>query len=165
MRRLMIVASLSAALVTSPCSANTSNHPAKSPTVPTADEKEAAKAVIWEKEQAIYAGRGQGDLTAYLANTATDYLAWSPIQKEPAGRNSLKETNKEFAGQNQEKLAMTIRGFAMNGDTAVIYYSTHRTVRKDGTPANDHFDVTHTWVRENGEWKVFAGMARPTPNR
>src|SRR3546814_16554712 len=63
-------------------------------------------------------------------------------------------------GKDQERLQMTLAGFAMNGDTAVIYYNTHRTRRSDGTPADDRFEVTHNWVREDGVWKVFGGMAR-----
>src|SRR3546814_20764037 len=75
------------------------------------------------------------------------------------------KTGKMLEGKDQERLQMTLAGFAMNGDTAGIYYNTHRTRRSDGTPADDRFEVTHTWVREDGVWKVFGGMARAMPPR
>lgn len=128
-------------------------------------DKAAIQAEIWAKEQAIYAARGRGDIGVYLSNTATDYLAWPPLRAKPEGNEGLNKTGRELQGKNQEKLAMNITGFAVNGDTAVIYYDTHRTRRSDGTPADDRFEVTHTWVRENGAWKVFGGMARATPTR
>src|SRR3546814_18600375 len=68
-------------------------------------------------------------------------------------------------GKDQERLQMTLAGFAMNGDTAVIYYNTHRPRRSDGTPADDRFEVTHTWAREDGVRKVFGGMDRVIPPR
>jgi hypothetical protein len=55
---------------------------------------------------------------------------------------------------------MTFMDFSLNQNVAVIYYKTHRTRLADGTPADDHFEVTHTWIREDGKWRVFAGMAR-----
>lgn len=132
---------------------------------PAPQDKAAIQAEIWAKEQAIYAARGRGDIGVYLSNTATDYLAWPPLRAKPEGNDGLNQTGRELKGKNQEQLAMNLTGFAVNGDTAVIYYDTHRTRRSDGTPADERFEVTHTWVRENGQWKVFGGMARATPIR
>ena len=60
---------------------------------------------------------------------------------------------------------MSFVDLAFHGDTAVIYYTTFRTQRADGSPARYHFETTHTWVKENGKWHVLGGMARPTPAR
>jgi ketosteroid isomerase-like protein len=157
-RSFLFSAGLAAALVTTACHA-------QAPTVPTPEAKAAAQAEIWEKEQAIYAARGRGDIGVYLANTATDYLAWSPLRAQPEGNAGLNQTGKELEGKNQEELTMRLAGFAMNGDMAVIYYNTHRTRLSDGTLADDRFEVTHSWVREDGVWKVFGGMARAAPSR
>jgi hypothetical protein len=135
------------------------------PAIPGAAQKAAIQEEIWTKEQAIYAARGRGDIGVYLANAATDYLAWPPLRAQPEGNEGLNKTGRELKGKNQERLAMHLTGFAVNGDTAVIYYDTHRTRRSDGTPADERFEVTHTWVREEGTWKVFGGMARATPVR
>ncbi len=54
---------------------------------------------------------------------------------------------------------------AFHGDTAVIFYKTHRTQRFDGTPVDESFETTHTWVREDGQWRVLGGMARLEPKR
>jgi len=158
LRSLLLTAGAGAALASAACHAET-------PTVPTPEDKAAAQAEIWEKEQAIYAARGRGDIGAYLSNTATDYLAWSPLRAQPEGNDGLRETGKTLEGKDQERLTMVLAGFAMNGDTAIIYYNTHRTRRSDGTSADDRFEVTHTWVREDGVWKVFGGMARAMPPR
>lgn len=127
----------------------------------SADEVEAARADIWAKEQSIYEGRSRGDLSNYRSNIAPRYLSWPPQAPGPidVGKFSDKVV------PSQEKLAMELRGFSMNGDTAVIYYATHMTRNAAGKAVDLHYQVTHSWIRRDGKWVVFAGMARiaPTP--
>lgn len=126
---------------------------------------EAVKQAIWTKELAIYEGRGRGDLSLYLGNTATNYIAWPPFNEVPKGNDGLRATGAQMAGKTKERLEMTFLDLALNGDTAVVYYKTHRTMRADGTPADERFEVTHTWVMQDGTWKVLGGMARARPDR
>lgn len=126
---------------------------------------EAVKQAIWTKELAIYEGRGRGDLSLYLANTADNYIAWPPFNEVPKGNDGLRATGASLAGKTKERLEMTFLDLALNGDTAVVYYKTHRTMRADGTPADERFEVTHTWIMQDGTWKVLGGMARARPER
>ena len=128
-----------------------------------AGEAEAAKAEIWAREQAIYAGRGAGDFGAYVGSIAEGYLAWPPGRPGPIGPEGLKRDAGALVGQTREKLSMELVDFSLNGDTAVIYYRNHRTMRPDGQAVNEVFDNIHVWVRENGAWRLFAGMSRPMP--
>lgn len=127
----------------------------------TEQEIGAAKDTIWAMEQSIYEGRARGDLSAYRNNVAPRYLAWPPTTAIPIGAGNLPTT----VTPSQERLTMEFRDFSMNGDTAVIYYVTHRTQRYDGTASDDHFETTHTWLKRDGKWVVFAGMARIAPQR
>ncbi|QVM84635.1 hypothetical protein [Novosphingobium decolorationis] len=126
---------------------------------------QAAKEAIWARELAIYNGRAKGDLAIYLASTAHGYKAWPPYAPLPKGNEGLKETGRRMAGKTLEALEMTFLDLALHGDFAVIYYHTHRTRLADGTPVDERFEVTHSWVRERGEWKVLGGMARARPER
>ncbi|NBC38163.1 DUF4440 domain-containing protein [Novosphingobium sp. FSY-8] len=126
---------------------------------PAPQTKAQVQAEIWAKEQAIYAARGAGNLDAYIANVATDYAAWPPYATAPTGVAELRAANATMKGQ--ELLEMTFTALALNGDTAVIYYQTHRTRMPDGTAVDQRYDVIHVWVREGGAWKVLGGMARP----
>jgi hypothetical protein len=139
------------------------------PWVAAADEdtayRDRVRAEIWEKELAVYAGRGEGDLQPYLESLASDYKAWPPFRTVPAGADGLRDLAVRMRGQDQEELEMTFLDFSLNGSTASIYYKTHRTRSADGSPADDHYEVIHVWVREGGTWRVFAGMARDRPER
>ena len=124
-----------------------------------------AQAEIWNKEKAIYTARGAGDLKPYIDNVASNYLAWPPFSPVPTGVEALRRAAPKMAVENKEMLAMEFVSFALNGDAAIIYYKTHRTRLPDGTATDERFEVTHSWVREGGKWKVYGGMARAQPVR
>lgn len=128
-------------------------------------EQAKAQAEIWAKEKAIYAARGAGNLKPYIDNVASNYLAWPPFSPVPTGVGALQQAQPKMAIENKELLEMEFVSFALNGDAAIIYYKTHRTRLPDGTPADERFEVTHSWVREAGQWKVYGGMARAQPDR
>lgn len=139
--------------------------PIAAPAAPATQTKAQAQAEIWAKEQAIYRERGKGNLQPYIDNVASDYLAWPPFAPVPTGVEALKRAQPKMAVENKELLLMEFVSFALNGDAAIIYYQTHRTRLPTGAPADERFEVTHSWVRENGEWKVYGGMARLKPVR
>lgn len=124
-----------------------------------ADETETARVAIWTLEQAIYEGRSKGDVSAYANTTAKGYMAWPPVLAAPMRVDGF-DAALANPQASQEELAMELIDFTLHGETAIIYYRTHRTRLADGTPADDRFDVTHTWIREDGAWRVLGGMAR-----
>lgn len=134
-------------------------------TAPETPAQAKARAEIWAKEQAIYLARGGGNLKPYIDNVASNYLAWPPFSAVPTGVGALEQAQPKMAVENKELLAMEFVSFALNGDAAVIYYRTHRTRLPNGTSIDERFEVTHSWVREGGQWKVLGGMARAQPNR
>lgn len=122
--------------------------------------REEAQAQIWEKEQAIYADRGRGIIDTYIDNTAEDYSAWPPGFDVPLDVEVLRAAREGMAGKDQELLDLEFVSMSLNGDTAVIYYRSHRTRLPTGEPANELFEVVHVWVHNTGEWKLLGGLAR-----
>jgi hypothetical protein len=141
------------------------SEPTVVPTPPQEAAQAAAQAEIWEKEQAIYRERGRGNLKPYIENVARNYLAWPPFSAVPTGVGALQRQQPKMAIENKELLQMEFVSFALNGDAAIIYYRTHRTRLPNGTPVDERFEVTHSWVREDSQWKVYGGMARAQPER
>ncbi len=124
-----------------------------------------ARDEIWAKELAIYEARGEGDISVYVSNTADGFSAWPPFTDAPYGRETLEKNGGGTNGGNQEELSMELVSFTLNGDSAIIYYQTHMTRSADGTPVDYRYEVTHTWMNDDGDWKVLGGMARATPDR
>lgn len=120
----------------------------------------AVQAELWAREQAIYNGRRDGTLDIYLAALAPGYMAWPPHTKLPIGGDVLASHSRAMQAQTQEQLEMRLTNFTMNGTTAIIYYQTHRTMRPEGTPVDEWYNVIHVWVADGGDWKMLGGMAR-----
>ena len=120
----------------------------------------SAKTAIWAQELAIYSARAKGDLHFYISQLAEGYRAWPPQKPAPIGKDGLASDAAEMERQGKEILDMELTDFTLNGDTAIIYYNTHRTALPDGTPTDQKFQTIHVWVFRDGGWKIFGGMAR-----
>ena len=155
-RQWKIVAAITALLCTS---AATSAH------AQTAAEKAAAQEAVWTKEQGIYINRAKGNLEYYTRNASPNYVGWPPSAARPLALTGLKEDAKRMVGMDKEKLDLEFADFALSGDTAVIYYFTHRTVKPDGTAVDERFENIHVWTRDGADWKIVGAMSRTQPKR
>lgn len=131
----------------------------------TAQEKAAAQEAVWTKEQGIYVNRAKGNLEYYTRNASPNYVGWPPSAARPLALTGLKEDAKRMVGMDKEKLDLEFADFALSGDTAVIYYFTHRTVKPDGTAVDERFENIHVWTRDGADWKIVGAMSRPQPKR
>jgi hypothetical protein len=131
--------------------------------LPVEDATEVARKQIWAKELAIYAGRGKGQLDFYIDNASQEYLGWPPTATAPFPLKDLRRDGIALRGKNQEKITTSFKGFTLSGETAVIYYTNHRTAKADGTPVDQYYENIHVWAREGEDWKVLGGMSRLLP--
>lgn len=123
-------------------------------------EIEEAKEEIWALEQAVYDQRGQGNLQPYIDRASNNYIGphsrggWTP------GKETLHRNAARLSGNSQEKIDMNLKSFTLHGDTAVIYYINHRTIRPDGEEVDEWYEIMHIWVRDQSEWTLLASMPR-----
>lgn len=122
--------------------------------------REEAQAEIWAKEEAIYGDRARGVIDTYIAATADDYKAWPPGFELPLDVEDLRAAREGMAGNDQEILALELVDMSLNGNTAVIYYRSHRTRLPTGEPTDEIFEVTHIWVHNGEDWQILGGLAR-----
>lgn len=125
-------------------------------------DKAAARDEIWDREQAIFSGRSRGDLDVYIGFTSSHYMGWPPGSPDPLGVEQLREGAEQMRGKDQELISMKFGDITFSGNTAVIYYSTHKTRMPDGTPVDQTADIAHVWVRENDDWRLLGALGRYT---
>lgn len=130
----------------------------------TQDEINKARSKIWALEQSIYASRGQGDFAPYINGASDYYIAPFPTAGWSPGKDGLRQTGAGLKGNSQEKLDMNLKAFTLDGDTAVIYYLNHRTVRPAGEVVDEWYEVMHVWLRDGDGWKILASMPRRAIN-
>jgi hypothetical protein len=125
----------------------------------------ALRDLLWARELEIYAARGRGDLSQYENAITGSYLAWPPQHESPIDAAAFARDVREFAGNGAELLTMTLTGFTADGDSAILYYTTHRTRLPGGQPVDQRFEVVHIWLNRDSGWRLFGGMARAAPQR
>ena len=130
---------------------------------PPAQSDEDAQAEIWAIEQAIYAGRADGNLRPYLNSASPHYKCWPPGAKVPADLSRLREMASSVTGQDQEELELEFADFTRSGDTAIVFYHTHRTRLPTGEPVNQRFAIIHVYAREEGAWRLVGALGRLKP--
>ena len=132
----------------------------------SAASPEAIEALIWEKELAIFAGRGDGDISYYIDVASDHYLGWPPVLPAPTNLDTLKASADQSIALRGEKIESTKTGFTMHGDTALMYFVNHRTRLGEGFADGDarnvdqYYENIHVWHREDGDWKLIGGFAR-----
>lgn len=128
-----------------------------------------AESEIWAKELAIFEGRGEGDLSNYVNSASMAYLGWPPSLEKPSTRDNLVAMAAQSSALKGEVTEITKKGFTRDGDTAIVYFLTHRTrlgvgfAEEDARDVNQYFENIHVWTLEDGEWRLIAGMARKPP--
>ena len=124
-------------------------------------DPEKAADEIWAKEQAIFAGRSEGDLQYYVDNASDQYLGWPPGWSTPSGVDQLRSGAEQMRGLDQEELTLELDGISFSGNTAISFFSTHRTRMPTGEEVDQRFENIHVWVNENGQWRLLSSMGRP----
>jgi sterol desaturase/sphingolipid hydroxylase (fatty acid hydroxylase superfamily)/ketosteroid isomerase-like protein len=121
------------------------------------------EATIWKLEQAIYAGgSGGSNLANYVAAMDPEYAGWPPQAASPLGYEHIVEAAKKSGNKGVElELRKDLVRVHREGNVALAYYTTHRTVRA-GAAVDESFETLHVWIREaDGQWKLFGAMVRP----
>lgn len=124
------------------------------------EEIEKAKNEIWALEKSIYASRGEGNFQPYIDGASEGYIAPRPTGGWTPGKEGLRRTGAQLKGNGKEQLAMNFKAFTLHGDTAVIYYLNHRTMRPEGNVVDEWYEVIHVWVRDGEGWQILASMPR-----
>lgn len=123
------------------------------------------EALLWSYEQSIYAGRAAGSFAFYVDHADPDYAGWPPQFIAPIGRSELIEGAKLQAGRTGEKIELhkDLIRLADKGRVALVFYTTHRTRRSDGTAVDESYENIHVWLRRGKGWQIVGGMSRPVP--
>ncbi|MCU0761007.1 MAG: hypothetical protein MUF07_17655 [Steroidobacteraceae bacterium] len=131
------------------------------------DAAAAARALeeIWALEAKIYAGRARGTMQPYVEAASRDMLSFPFGVANPVDYASFVESARRFSG-DQERNRVFLKGFYLTGgNTAVIFYRAHRTVRPDGKQVDEYWDTTHIYARESSGWKLVSSVNRASDNK
>jgi hypothetical protein len=116
---------------------------------------------IWQLEEQYWEYWVKGDIDGYLALLHEDFLGWPSSLISPAGKRTAREFVENYLAQTKP-IAFGIKSGAMSviSNTAIVHYTVFWKDEK-GHQIGDAYRITHTWIEQDGTWKVMGGMSSP----
>lgn len=89
------------------------------------------------------------------------FLGWPDSESKPNNKNSVISYLKRVSAVPQNwKFKIERKGFQLNGNVAITHMIHHLTFsRSDGSSVTRSSRITHTWIKESGNWKILGGMS------
>lgn len=115
---------------------------------------------VWALEQQIYARRAVGDAGFYSSISSEHYLGWPAPGATPSSYESIKGFTSQDVFQPGEVIDVVSNGISIDDDTAISFFSTHRTTRPGGQKVDERYENIHVYVRRDGNWRLVGAMSR-----
>jgi ketosteroid isomerase-like protein len=116
---------------------------------------------IWKLEEAYFTNLYRADYEGVLTLVHPQFLGWPGNLPKPIGREESAQFMKRLIPR---PTPCTIRierdGLQRSGDTALTQYTLHvNCPEASGTARRQSSRITHTWVGQEGQWKLLGGMS------
>ena len=129
-------------------------------TLAATDAGSSAKDQVWALEQAIYERRAAGDTMFYSDTSSEYYMGWPAPAAEPVSYESIRAFASQGTFAPGEEIEVVSNGITVDGDTAISFYTTHRTVRPGGQKVDERYENIHVYVEREGQWRLVGAMSR-----
>lgn len=124
---------------------------------PSGANSTTAESQIWALEQAYWESNRDAKHEQIIATWHDKFLGWPDGEPRPIDKKEgIRYVRENYAEPASYAFEIEPAGIRFLGNVAVNYYVAHLKW-KDGRKRS--MRITHTWVREEGRWKVLGGMS------
>ena len=118
---------------------------------------------VWKMEEQYWQYFRNCDLEGYMTLIQDDFVGWPHASVEPVKKNDLKDLiGNFFMTTNKDSYSFNLKPHEVQlfGNIAVAYYLMNNTwENNDGSKESRLVRYTHTWMKEEGTWKIIGGMS------
>jgi ketosteroid isomerase-like protein len=116
---------------------------------------------IWSLEEDYISYFSKADKEAILSLYHPDFLGWPDSESHPAGKKRAAEFLEENYPEPMQVMSqITKEGIRIVDDIAITHYLvTFSWIDEDKSEHKTRTRITHTWIKENSEWKILGGMS------
>jgi len=114
---------------------------------------------IWQIEESYWELWIKGDIESYLSLLHEDFIGWPSSNEKPSDKNASREFVLNYLDQTKP-FSFEIKPAAIKiiNSVAIVHYILIWK-DKEGNQIGDSYRITHTWLKEEGNWKVIGGMS------
>ena len=131
------------------------------PKVPAGQGQSQDEQTIWSLEEAYFAHYAKGETEALELLWHADFVGWPSESREPVRKRAASQSVRDFLAKARI-VSFTLRpmAIAIRGDVAITYYFLDLRLEDPNSGIVERsVRITHTWLREDGKWKVLGGMS------
>ena len=116
---------------------------------------------IWSLEEDYISYFSEANHKAILSLYHSEFLGWPDSETHPAGKKRAEKYLEENYPEPIEVIFQIKReGIRVIGNVAITHYLLISSwVDKGGIEQKRESRLTHTWIKEDSQWKIFGGMS------
>lgn len=120
-----------------------------------------AEQEIWKLEEAYIANYMDANHSGILSIYHKDFIGWPDTEPRPARKSDMPEYLRcRFPELSSAEIEIERNGIQIIKDVAINYYTFHLSfINEDGEVIKQSTRMTHTWLREGGQWQILGGMS------
>ena len=116
---------------------------------------------VWQAEQDYWVLTRDRDVDGFMALAHDRVAVWPAVAPLPVDRDRLRAVQ-QSRGEREAITSydLTFHAIEVHGDAAIVYYTVVTTGDPSSGAAPTRSLITHTWVKERGQWHLAGGMSR-----
>jgi len=116
---------------------------------------------IWALEELYSAYHRDANHDGVLSIWHDQFLGWPDPEPQPANKEQgARYLRREFPTPASLTFHIQREGIRILGDVVINYYTLHTLSKdEDGREQRRSVRVTHTWIKEEGQWRLLGGMS------
>ena len=119
---------------------------------------------LWKLEHDYLDYVQANNFSSYAALWDKNFLGWPSVSPAPVHKDHITEwiTSQTSRGLTFKSVELKPAAIQVSGDVGVTcYWMTFKWLGKDGTGATRTMRITHTLIRNRGDWHIIGGMSMP----
>ena len=116
---------------------------------------------IWSLEEDYISYFSEANHKAILSLYHSNFLGWPDPELHPAGKQRAAIFLEEnYPAPIQVNFQLNREGIRMLGNIAITHYLVlFSWINEKGIEQKSETRITHTWIKEDSEWKILGGMS------
>ena len=125
------------------------------------NKKDTIEEKIWSLEEAYFSNLYKANYEGVLALVHDQFLGWPGGLPQPIGREESARFKKQLIPKPTScKISIERAGIRLQGTVALTHYTLHVNCSDAaGVTKTQSSRITHTWVKEGGNWKLLGGTS------
>ena len=126
-----------------------------------AQDKEKVEEKIWSLEEEYISYFKEANYNAILSFYHSQFLGWPNSELHPADKKrAAKYLVEKYPEPIQVVFEIKQEGIRVLDHIAITHYLLNSSwVNDEGVKQTSESRMTHTWIKDGSEWKIFGGMS------